>query len=380
MATNVSVNGHKAHIRLNDLLLSDPEVLCHLSGLNPEQICHKILTATKIGLIAMERLENHADLDYVRTEFERLSGKFRTQLDHRFQAFDEGMDKRLEVLDKTLNPDVKTSYLHKLAQVLESYFSQGGSVDQLFDPNNDDSPLGKLKQVYEKRAREILDALLVRQTKLETIQKGENFEDDCQDSLTDIVSQTGDQLYRTSTEAGLIKNDKTGDFVVHTKDDPDTSIVFEMKAGTSRQSLPKTLSLLDRALENRAAQYAVLVAEYVEALPKSHGYMFEYGQDKLIIALGSKEQGVFVPEILTIALQIARSRLDQSRQSKTTFDPGQVSKAIDEINGLLGRFARIKTQCSNIDKASGAIRDEADNLKTELKEKLAHIDRLLTAQ
>lgn len=377
MVTNIRLNGDKAVIGLEDLILSTPEIACHLQGLTEDQIRDKVLKAVRIGLIALERIENASDLDYVRTEFEKLNGRFKDELKDRFEFLDEELLKRLDDLDLRFNPENKDSYLFQLAKTLECYFAKGGSVEKLFDPQQDGSPLAQIKKLHEERTREILDAIVARKAQQETIQKGQNFEDDCEAILTNLVSVTGEQLERTSTQPGSVQGDKTGDFVITAKDRANQRIVLELKAGQSHQSLPRIMAVLDAALINRQAQYAILVAESVESLPNKLGYLCEYGQNRLIIALGSKEQNTFFPEILNIALQLARLRIRASSEEAQSLDTAKLGKMLDELSDLLSNFSQIKTQCTNIEKSSESIRGLVDNIREAIKDKITTIQSLM---
>jgi len=377
MVTSIRLNGDKAVIGLEDLILSTPEIACHLHGLTEDQIRDKVLKAVRIGLIALERIENASDLDYVRTEFEKLNGRFKDELELRFGLLEEELDGLLEGVGQHFNPDQENSYLAKLAKTLESYFAKGGSVEKLFDPQQDGSPLAQIKKLQEERTREILDAIVARKAQQETIQKGQSFEDDCEAILTNLVSVTGEQLERTSIQPGSVQGDKTGDFVITAKDRANQRIVLELKAGQSHQSLPKIMAVLDAALINRQAQYAILVAESVESLPNKLGYLCEYSQNKLIIALGSKEQNTFFPEILNIALQLARLRIKASSEGAQSLDTTQLGKMLDELSDLLSNFSQIKTQCTNIEKSSETIRGLVDEIRGAIKDKITTIESLM---
>jgi hypothetical protein len=137
---------------------------------------------------------------------------------------------------------------------------------------------------------------------------------------------------------------------------------------------------LDKALENRDAQYAILVAEYSESLPKSVGYFQENGQNKLIVALGSNESESFFPELLAAALQLARYRVAQSNQPTNQVDANRILSVVEELNDKLKRFALIKTECSNIEKSSKSIRTITDEIKTTLAHKVDELQNIIAVK
>ena len=138
--------------------------------------------------------------------------------------------------------------------------------------------------------------------------KGLGFEEEVHAILSRIVRQRkGDELEGTGTSMGGLSKSKNGDFLVRFAENPGSPLAIETK--DEAHTLPELNRTLEKILENRGAAYAMLVSKNVEALPDSVGWFNEYGNNKLVVALGASGSGQVREEVLNITITWARLRI-----------------------------------------------------------------------
>jgi len=345
-------------ILINDVQVEDENVYHFLSGIDESSRIDGLVSAIRIGAIGLRRMAVGEEVDYVQKEFGDMVHKF----------------------DRMFDPNVKTSHLGKLSTLMGEYFDKGGTLENLFDPTSEDSPLCKLKKELQDELKDLGDLIKGKKVEDELVQittlKGYIFEDACEAILSDFVAmQMGDELERKTSEFGEITGSPAGDFVITLRDMPDTKIVLETKDWGS-VAQPKIIEELERAMTNRAAKYGIFVSKYKEALPKKIGWFNEFRGNMLICALGSKDADTFFPQILNIAYQWAKLKLTKEispeEQALQTIGEG-----IKEIADKLDTFSQIKRQCTNVDSATQIIRNLSDELSISIQRQIEKIKQAI---
>jgi len=200
--------------------------------------------------------------------------------------------------------------------------------------------------------------------------KGTKFEDYCQPILEEIARMHGDDVIPTGTTKGKVTNSKKGDFV-YTIKELNKKIVWEAKNYSSKLSMEDIDENLDIGIENREADYGILVSKNVDALPRPIGWFKELTDKKLVCALGENDE--LHTEILHIAYKWARQKLLQESTKNAKFNPTLIRDKITIVQKKLDKLSKIKTQCGNIDKASKGIKDLAETLDEEIDLELGKI-------
>ncbi len=270
----------------------------------------------------------------------------------------------------------------RFAQVVQDTFGDNGKVvKQVFDPNREGTPLYQLRLELERQIREV-QQMLGTKVAVEEITKrtpihGFQFEEEVERILSDIVKQRkGDMLESTATATGKVTRSKKGDFVLRFHEKPEAALVIEAK-DEARLSLPEIQRTLKEAMENRAAAYGILVSKTVEALPSSVGWFNEYPENQLVIALGESGSDELKEEILNIAITWAHFKILLQTAKTGTLDVTRIAAEVEKAETIIGRFKEILTQCTNLDKASLAIRGVCDEIKRDLHTELSAISALV---
>ena len=205
-------------------------------------------------------------------------------------------------------------------------------------------------------------------------QKGVEFEEYCGNFISDIAKGYGDKLEATGGTAGLIAGNKKGDHV-YTIEDTGKKIVLEMKDYSRPQSMPKLESYMDEAIQNRGAEYGIVVSKRKSGFPQHVGIFQEFGNN-LFVALTTEESedAELQNELLTIALRWARLRL---KQKSGTVDSELIIQKIESAQRNMKKFSNIKTKCTSIKNTSEEISDDLDDLRDLIKADLDDVSKSL---
>jgi hypothetical protein len=264
----------------------------------------------------------------------------------------------------------------KVSTCIDEHFGEDGKlVKQVFDPMKEGSPLYKLRteMINElQKIRKDLGAMEKEEEMTErTTLKGYDFEDLCEEALGEYARINGDALEKTSEMAGSLTGSKVGDFVITLPNKK--KIAIEVK--DTSLTIPKISSLLEEALKNRDASYAILVVKNVEGLPNSIGWFNEVGSDRLVCALTSESfsDEVTHKELLLIAYKWANSKLLLETAKEKRINAVAINDSVKSIKANLNELKKIKTQCQNIHDANEAIGMTAINLEREISTQLEDI-------
>lgn len=195
--------------------------------------------------------------------------------------------------------------------------------------------------------------------------KGRSFEESVADRITSIARNCGDLAERVGDVGGI--SGRSGDVTVSIEGATGASrgtIVFEAKTG--RLSGPESMRELDRALNSRGADFAVLVVSGRDRLPTNTHELREYGGNKMICAIEDDD------EIgLEIAYSLARARVLLREKASAGADVAGALKAIEQAAQKLDDVRRIKLKLTSIQGAAeetkGLVEDMTNVVRSILK-------------
>jgi DNA repair ATPase RecN len=205
--------------------------------------------------------------------------------------------------------------------------------------------------------------------------KGRTFEEEVAAAIDAIAGVQGDDSEAVGDLAGA--TGKTGDVVVGIEGcsgPPRGRIVFEAK--NSKKSRPDALRELDRALEQRDADFAVLVVPSEDKVPAKMRPLREYNGDKLIVAFDPEADGTIA---LELAYSLARARVLMQRSESEGIDASAVHDTVERALNAMEMVRTIKSTLkgatTNIEKARVAI----DAMAAQVRAHLEHVDELVRA-
>jgi hypothetical protein len=203
--------------------------------------------------------------------------------------------------------------------------------------------------------------------------KGRTFEEQVVEAVDRIASARGDDCDAVGDLRGA--TGRAGDIVVALDacNGPSRgTIVFEVKTG--KLSKPEALRALDKAKEDRTADFAVLVVPSDEKVPAKLHPLREYNGDKLIATFDPETDGAVA---LDLAYSLARARVLMSRSESEGIDGDAVRLAVERALNAMEQVRRIKGTLTgaktNIDNAAGILEDMASQVREHLKD----VDRLV---
>jgi hypothetical protein len=329
----------------------------------PSELEEKFETILKLGVTAAKSTGMIQNVDYIQKEFNNLESKMKdvitkmlTELDYKFEGIfgDRG----------------------EFSNMLKEHFGDNGKiVKDVFDPHKEGTPLNSLRKEILTIGAEV-KAQLVAGKEIEVVRqkttlKGLDFEEYCENTLSDMARVHGDSLEITRKTVGAISKSRKGDYTITFGTNIGKKLVFEVK-DVQEISLKGIHDELEEAKKNRNADYGIFVAKNVEAIPKSIGWFNEYNEGKnLVCALGNEESGDLLHgEILCIAYKWAKLKLSTESLKQKKVDITFVKEKADTILQRLNSFNQIGTQCGNIIKSAGEIKRIAAETKDGITDDL----------
>lgn len=374
-----------------------------------------VVDAIEIGARVLDREQTVAQTDFVRAEFEKQAREVDRQFAERAGLVTESLTARLDTI---FAPETG-----QLSRALGEHFGDGSSsavqhkVRALVEQANreaqrelqrslaSDSGLladfkrGVIGQLAEQSRRQDthLQTLAERQAALQRelqglrdekqrlvevaaahekgTAKGRTFEEAVYAALDAIASGQGDVCDAVGDFTGA--GGKKGDVVVELDGCGGPArgrVVFEVK--DSRLSRPKAIEVLDVALAQRGADYAVLVVRTEDEVPAKLTALREFNGDKLVVAYDPEEGSRLA---LEVAYKLARGRVMLARAGDDGLDATALRDKVERAVGALDEARNAKRELTN---ASGAIeraRGSVEALEDRVRARLGDIDALLTA-
>jgi len=379
--------------------------------------------ALEIGARVLDREATGAEVDFVRREFEKLSSeversfadKARAVAEHmqsqfeRFLGEDSGaMAKALdshseelgELIARHFGGDRSTAVQHQLRELM-SRALQESRADLLrqFSAEDGHNPLASFTSTVRgelRAAREKDDAFLNRLAELRAeIQrlrdaeesraeleaerergtaKGRSFEEACFGMLESMASARGDVAHHVGDERSA-SGGKLGDVVIELEAAQGESrgrIAVEVK--DEQLSKNRAWEVLNGALRERDAAFAVLVVASDDKVPAGREPLHEYEGNKMIVALDRESLD---PRPLELAYRYARCRCLMARERSLQVDAAGVRDAAEEALSALKDAQRIRVALTGATKSVGSAREYLDAMVERVQSSLERVERLI---
>jgi hypothetical protein len=323
--TEITVTDDK--LKIQDCTIDDQDVVNYFENIQSQgkDLYENLESIIKLGVIAAKSAHVGTQVDFVEKKFMVIQTKLEKQLDEQFG--DHGNF-------------IKDSMAEMLRQLgLDIGISQAVKVE------------------HQKGT-----------------QKGVEFEEYCEVIISEIAKHHNDRLESTGTTTGLVEGSKKGDHV-YTVKDSGKKIVLEMKDYTKPQSTPALERYMNEAIENRGAEYGIVISKRKNGFSKDVGLFQEYG-NKLFVALTTEETDnvELQNELLVIALRWARLRL---KQKSGTIDSSLIIEKIENVQRSMKKFSTIKTKCTSIKGTADEISEDLDELREIINADLLEVSNSL---
>lgn len=404
----VSLDGES--LRVNGLSVEDATAvgLARERAQLGEELDGLVLQMIEIGARVLDREQATAEADYVRAEFERQARDLETSFGERAQAVSAELNEKLEavfgedaglmgrLLERHFGDESSAAVQNRVeALVKELLASHRESLARQFTATDESNPLGQfqkatveqIRAASEGQAKQLvemhramtdlrsqLEKLTAEQEKEEAVAaeaekgtaKGRSYEEQVVDALSRIAQARGDHAEGVGelTEGG----GKTGDAVVEidAQSGPTRArIAFEAK--DRRLGRPEMIKTLDRAREQRSAEFAVLVVPTDEELPPGTPFLQEVQGDKMVVAWDPEEGSTLT---LEVAYALARARVLMAGSGGEA-DTARIAEAADRALETLNKVKAIKSALTGaktqIDKGSNALDEMSGSVREQLE-------------
>lgn len=337
-------------LQIDEFRTSEGEIVSYFAGLpDSEDKDKKLETLLKLGILAQDSAGTVISTTYVEAAFDRLK------------------EKMTRDVNRILDPN------GDFAHLLNEHFGKGGTVEGILDPDTANTPLNKLLTKIQAEISEIKKDIATQKGYSEAAkkgtQKGTEFQKRCISHICSVAEPYSDAVEPTGETEGDLSDRKIGDSVV-TIGGTEKRFVLEMKHYTTPLSLPGIRRELDEAMENRRADYGVLVSRNRDALPKEVGWFNEYEGNKLVCAVSDTDDEEENMWVLTTAYRWARLRIMSDTDKSLGVDPDAITKGITEIGASLERMKTVAAKCKSINTATGEIekvmKEEERNMRDEI--------------
>ena len=355
----VPVSMSNGVLRIDGFETSERDIVSYFAGLSDLEDSDKELERLlKLSILAQGSAGTMLDAKYVETAFDGLKERLTQNIDRIFDPNGE------------------------FAHLLEKHFGKDGTVREVLDPDKEDTPLNRLRTALHVELSEIKDAITERRGYLDAAkkgtQKGVKFEKRCEPHVRSAAGAYSDMVESTGRAAGDLGGTRKGDFVV-TIGGTEKRIVFEMKHKTDTMFLPEIRRELNGAMENRRADYGVLVSRNRDALAGEVGWFNEYDGNKLVCAVSETDEGEENMWVIAIAYRWARLRVVSGNDRALGVDPETITQCVKEIESSLRRMGTVTTQCKNIttsaEKVESVMKEEEKKIRDMIDDIIRSMSR-----
>jgi hypothetical protein len=392
------------------------------SGVSAEET---VTDALEIGARVLDRESTGAEVDFVRREFEKLSGEVERSFADKARAVAEHMQKQFELhlgedsgtMAKTLDAhaeqvgelvarhfggDRNTAVQHQVRElVAKSLQDSRAELLKQFSAQDGHNPLADLKAgvVRELRAgrekdeahvqrlaelageiRRLRDAEESR-TEIEAERergtaKGRSFEQACFEALDGMAGARGDVAHHVGDER-TASGGKLGDVVVELEAGQGECrgrIAFEVK--DEQLSKNKAWEVLNGALAERDAAFAILVVASEAKVPSGREPLHEYEGNKMIVTLDREELD---SRPLELAYRYARCRVLMARERTLKVDAAGVRDASEEALSALREAQSIRGALTGASKNVENARKTLDTMVARVQASIERVEGMLAA-
>ena len=293
-------------------------------------------------------------------------------------------------LEGKLDPDKVTSITarirHAVKKDVAEVLAQAREDLDLKDPH---SPLGmlradmsaKLQALDEKIAQVVTNAAVktaVGAERLRGTAKGTEFEDAVYRVLGELCRHRQDQLERTGNEAGVAGRSKCGDFLIDVNArearGPGLRVAVEVKNDQAKRR--DLLRELDKAMENRNAQFGIAISTNPTLLPVGAPPVEFCGDNKILIRVDDydAETNAFDPIFLEVALNVARYVCITTRDVQPSpLNAAKLDENVAAAINALGRLSEIKRSLTSIANTAKEAHTLIDAIRDEVRDALQTI-------
>jgi hypothetical protein len=381
--------------------------------------------ALEIGARVLDREGTAAEVDFVRREFERVSGDVERAFTDRARGVSEALEKQLEqflgqdggAMTKALDDhseeltdligthfgaDRTTAVQHQLRDVVAKLLQESRQdLLRQFSAQDGHNPLADFKTAVVREmtvSRGKDDALLEKLGALERevrvlhearrghdelaaevergSAKGRTFEQQAYEAIDEIAAGRGDMAIHVGDERSA-SGGKRGDVVIEIEAGSGESRGrIAVDAKDEKLSKNKAWAVLNAALAERDAGFAILVVASDDRVPAGREALQEYEGNKMIVTLDRESLD---PRPLELAYRYARCRCLMALERTLQVDAAGVRDASAEALSALRDAQRIRSSLTGASNSVDSARQALDTMVQRVQVSLERVESLIAA-
>jgi hypothetical protein len=384
-----------------------------------------IVEAIEIGARVLDREATAAEVDFVRREFERVSAEvegafgeratkvvesFEQQFEH-FLGQDGGaMTKSLdahaqelsELVAANFGADRNTAVQHQMKELLAKALSDSRQdLLRQFSAQDGHNPLADFKAEVVRAVKssgesqaKLTEKILQLETEIKRLRdareaeaelaaerergtgKGREFEQQAFEAVEELAAGRGDVAHHVGDERSA-SGGKRGDIVIEIDAASGASrgrIAIDAK--DEKLSKNRAWEVLNAALAERDAGFAILLVASEEKVPAGRQQLHEYEGNKMIVTLDRESLD---RRALELAYRYARCRCLMVAERDLALDAAGVRDAAEEAMSALKDAQRIRSSLTGARKGVDAARESLDSMVARVEGSLARVEKLIDA-
>jgi hypothetical protein len=382
--------------------------------------------AVEIGARVLDREATQAEVDFVRREFERASaevekafvqraervaGELEEQLEEFLgtdggamsKALESHADKLTELIARNFGGDRSTAVQHQVRELVGKQLQESRQdLLRQFSAADGHNPLADFKASVLREIKQSADVgrgLTERLGNLEAeiarlrdasaaheqleaerergAGKGHDFEQRAFDLIEQMADARGDVAHHVGNERS-VSGGKLGDIVIEldaASMDAKGRIVFDTK--DERLSRNEAWRVLDGAMEERDADFAILLVAADAKLPAKTEALREYEGNKMLVTL---DKDSLDQHALELAYRYARCRCLMARERTLDVDAAGVRTATEEALSALNDAQKIRLALTNITNTANGTRETFDAMLARVKASLESVEARIASR
>jgi hypothetical protein len=206
--------------------------------------------------------------------------------------------------------------------------------------------------------------------------KGREFEQHAFELVEELAAARGDVAHHVGDERSA-SGGKQGDIVIEIDAAAGAAkgrIAIDAK--DEKLSKNSAWTVLNAALDERDASFAILLVAADEKVPSGRQQLHEYEGNKMIVALDKETMD---PAALELAYRYARCRCLMAAERDLALDAAGVRDAAEEALSALKDAQKIRSSLTGASKSVDAARDTLDGMVTRVQTALTRVETLIDA-
>jgi len=314
-----------------------------------------------------------------RTFVEQLDPEHRTSvLARALEDFSQWRDGMLHRIDPDRADSHTAAFLERLATLLGLRGALEQRLAEALDPEADGSAMQRLEAAMDERFRDLRDLVVHEagrsagrhEESARGTSQGLEFEDVVEERLRILAAGYGGcTVERTGRVPGTLGPKATvGDFVIALPGGERIVVEAKHQATVSLAGRDGILAELDRAADNREADFAICISGR-DAFPAEVGTFGVYGDRVLVVDEGDGT-------MTSVAFRWAVATLGARRAAGGDgLDLGLIAERVDRIRKLAERFKSTRRTLADVGKSLDAVRETLSDMRAELLDLVDDVHR-----